>query len=61
MPDAYTAGLDPLNGAPGDWHTVDAIFHVGDHLSITAVFGVFGNVVNTDANSTFGIQLKNEF
>jgi hypothetical protein len=25
------------------------------------ITGVFGNVVNTDANTSFGIQIKNEF
>ena len=61
MPDVYTAGLAPLIGAPGDWHTVDAIFHVANRFTITGVFGVFGNVVNKDANTSFGIQIKNEF
>ena len=61
MPNAYTAGLAPLIGAPSDWHTIDAVFLVADRFTITGVFGVFGNVVNTDANTTFGIQFKNEF
>ena len=61
MPNAYTAGLDPLIGTPGDWHTLDAIFHVANRFTVTGVLGVFGNVVNKDANTSFGIQIKNEF
>ncbi len=61
MPNAYTAGLAPVIGAPGDWHTIDAIFHVANRFTITGVLGVFGNVVNKDANTSFGIQIKNEF
>ena len=30
-------------------------------FSESATLGRFGNVVNTDANTSFGIQLKNEF
>ena len=61
MPNAYTAGLAPVIGAPGDWHTIDAIFHVANRFTVTGVLGVFGNVVNKDANTSFGIQIKNEF
>ena len=35
--------------------------HVADLFTITSVFGVFGKVVNTDTNTSFGIQIKNEF
>lgn len=61
MPNPYTAGLAPLIGEPGDWHTVDAIFHVANRFTVTGVLGVFGNVLNKDANTSFGIQFKNEF
>jgi hypothetical protein len=60
MPNA----LNELGGIvqnESDWHTVDVGLILGEHLTVVGLWGHLGNVVDTDANNAFAIQVKWEF
>ena len=51
----------PLIKASGDWWTIDAAYVVNKHLTLAAVYGHFGGVLNHNANGVWGITTKYEF
>ncbi|MCK4624600.1 MAG: DUF3034 family protein [Phycisphaerae bacterium] len=59
-----TNPYDKINGLVEDednWHAISASWIVNEHLTITGVYGAFGNLVNASADCSWGIQLKWEF
>jgi hypothetical protein len=58
---------DPYGKIPGlvgeedDWHAFSASWTVNSHLTISAVYGMLGNVLNAREDNTLGIQLRWEF
>ncbi|MFO1475638.1 MAG: DUF3034 family protein [Verrucomicrobiota bacterium] len=64
QPNDYTpivVGGQTLVGASGDWWTLDAAYIVNRHLTLAAGYGHFGNVLNHEANGTWGVTTKYEF
>ena len=63
----YRMKRNPYREIPGlvededDWHAISASWIINDHLTLTGVLGVVGNVVNAREYSTLGVQLKYEF
>ncbi len=63
----YRMKQDPYNELPGlvenedDWHAFSASWIFDDHLTVTGVFGTFGNIANATADCVVGLQLKYEF
>jgi len=45
----------------GDWVTLDAAYVVNKHLTLAAGYGLFGNVLNHEANGVWGLTTKWEF
>jgi hypothetical protein len=45
----------------GDWATLDAAYVVNKHLTLAAGYGLFGNVLNHEANGVWGLTTKWEF
>ena len=45
----------------GDWVTLDAAYVVNSHLTLAAGYGLFGNVLNHEANGVWGLTTKWEF
>jgi hypothetical protein len=45
----------------GDWVTIDAAYVVNKHLTLAAGYGLFGNVLNHEANGVWGLTTKWEF
>jgi hypothetical protein len=58
---------NPYNRIPGligdedNWHAFSASWIVNDRLTVTGVYGVFGNIANASADCSLGIQIKYEF
>jgi hypothetical protein len=58
---------DPYSEIPGlvegedNLHAFSLIFLPNSHLSVALVYGIFGNVANSESNSSFAIQAKYEF
>lgn len=53
-----------INGLLGDedwWQAFSASWIVNDNLSLSAVWGMFGNVANARADNTLAVQAKWEF
>ena len=50
-----------LVGEEDAWQAFSASWVVNDHLTVSAVYGMLGNVGNTREDSTLGIQLRWEF
>ena len=44
-----------------DWWTVDVAYVVNKNLTLAAGYGHFGGVLDSNANSVFGVTVKNEF
>ena len=44
-----------------NWHAFSASWIVNDHLTVTGVYGMFGNVLNARADCSLGVQVKYEF
>jgi Protein of unknown function (DUF3034) len=44
-----------------NWHAFSASWVVSDRLTLTAVYGLLGNVANARADDTMAIQIKFEF
>jgi len=44
-----------------NWHAFSVSWIANDRLTITAVYGMFGNIGNARADSSVGVQLKYEF
>lgn len=51
----------PLIKKSGDWWTIDAAYVVSKHFTVAVGYGHFGNVLNHEANSVWGITTKFEF
>jgi hypothetical protein len=45
----------------GDWATLDAAYVVNKHLTLAVGYGLFGNVLNHEANGVWGLTTKWEF
>jgi hypothetical protein len=59
-PNAY----DPIPGLveeEDDWWTIPVAFVVNEHLTVSGGYGHFGNVLNHEANASWGIKAKWEF
>jgi hypothetical protein len=50
-----------LIGPEDNWHAVEAAYILNMHTTICAGWGHFGNMVNSDANNSWLMQLKYEF
>ncbi len=59
-PDEYDA-VPGLVGSEDDWWTLCAGYIVNDHMTIAGGYAHFGEVLNHDANSSWGIAVKYEF
>jgi hypothetical protein len=59
-PDKYEA-IPGLVGGEDDWWTLCAGYIVNDHLTIAGGYAHFGEVLNHDANSSWGVAVKYEF
>lgn len=59
-PDEYTPVPGLLEGED-DWWTVDVCFVVSSHVTIAVGYAHFGNVLNHEANKSYGIAVKFEF
>jgi len=44
-----------------DWHAFSANWIVNDRVTITGLYGMFGNIANTREDSVLGLQVKYEF
>ena len=59
-PDEYTAAPGLVAGED-DWWTICAGYIVNDHMTVAGGYAHFGDVLNHDANSSWGVALKYEF
>lgn len=59
-PNEYAA-VPGLVGSEDDWWTICAGYIVNDHLTVAGGYAHFGEVLNHDANSSWGVALKYEF
>jgi hypothetical protein len=53
--------IDGLIGEEDNWHAFSASWIVNDRLTITGVYGMFGEIGNARADCSLGIELKYEF
>jgi len=60
QPRDYQA-IGNLVKAEGDWATLDAAYVVNKHFTLAAGYGLFGNVLNHQANGVWGLTTKWEF
>ncbi len=44
-----------------NWHAFSASWIVNDRLTVTGVYGIFGNVLNARSDCSLGVQVKYEF
>jgi len=58
--DPYDNGA-PVYGKEHSWYALEASYLVNDRLTISGVFGSFGNIGNTQADPGVGLQVKYEF
>jgi hypothetical protein len=58
--DPYDNGA-PVYGMEHSWYALEATYLVSDRLTISGVFGSFGNIGNTQADPAVGFQVKYEF
>lgn len=59
-PDEYDE-VPGLIGAEDDWWTLCAAYIVNDRITMGAGYGHFGQVLNHEANSAWGVKVKVEF
>lgn len=52
---------ETLVGDEDNWHAFDAGYIINKHTTLCAGAGIFGNLANCDANSSWFMQLKYEF
>ena len=50
-----------LVGASSEWWTIDAAYIINKHWTVALGYGHFGQVLNHQANTTWGITTKYEF
>lgn len=60
MPDVYGT-IPGLIRTPGDWYTLVVGLILSDRLTLTGLYGNFGNTLNTKSDGGWAIQLKYEF
>jgi hypothetical protein len=60
-PDGYADDLAPLVHAEDDWWTLCGAYVLSDNLTISGGYGHFGNILNHEANASWGIKTKWEF
>ena len=60
-PNPYNQNLSPLIGGENDWWTIGAAFILDKHTTLTAGYGHFGQVLNTQENAAWAVALKYEF
>ncbi|MGA3181646.1 MAG: DUF3034 family protein [Verrucomicrobiota bacterium] len=60
QPRDYQA-IGDLVKVEGDWATLDAAYVVNKHLTLAVGYGLFGNVLNHEANGVWGLTTKWEF
>jgi hypothetical protein len=53
--------INDLIERENDWHALSASIIVNENLTITALYGLFGNVLNGSADCTLAVQAKWEF
>ena len=53
--------LDDLIDREQNWHAFAAHWIVTDRLTVSAVYGMLGNIANARADSALGLQIKYEF
>ena len=53
--------LDNIIEDEDNWHTIAIGYVFNDRLTVSAGWGHFGNIFNTDENCVWGIQVKYEF
>jgi hypothetical protein len=64
MPNNYTPVVvngQTLVGGSSDWWTIDAAYIINNHWTVAVGYGHFGQVLNHQANATWGITTKYEF
>lgn len=64
MPNNYTPVVvngQTLIGGSSDWWTIDAAYIINSHWTVAVGYGHFGQVLNHQANATWGITTKYEF
>jgi hypothetical protein len=64
MPNNYTPVVvngQTLVGGSSDWWTIDAAYIINKHWTVAVGYGHFGQVLNHQANATWGITTKYEF
>ncbi len=59
-PDNYTR-IPGLIEDENDWFTILAAYVINDHLAIGGGYAHFGDVLNHEANGSWGVQVKWEF
>ena len=61
-PDPYgnIPGIPGLIGGEDDWHGFDVALILSDNATLAAGYGIFGTMVNTEADSSWWLQLKYE-
>ncbi|MEI6180373.1 MAG: DUF3034 family protein [Chloroflexales bacterium] len=64
MPNNYkpiVVNGETLVGKSSDWWTIDAAYIINRHWTVAVGYGHFGQVLNHQANGTWGITTKYEF
>jgi len=64
MPNNYTPIVvngETVVGKSSDWWTIDAAYIINRHWTVALGYGHFGQVLNHQANGTWGITTKYEF
>lgn len=52
---------ETIIGDEDNWHAFDAAYIINKHATLCAGAGIFGNLANAEANSSWFMQLKYEF
>lgn len=58
---------DPYNQVPGliegedNWHAIDVAWIINNHATLTAGWGTFGTMLNSEADCAWWLQFKYEF
>ncbi len=60
QPSDYKA-IPGLIKTENDWWTIDLAYVVNNNLTLAVGYGHFGDVLNDQANSVWGVTIKNEF
>lgn len=59
--DTITLNNETIVGGENNWNAFDAAYIINKHTTLVAGAGIFGNLANSEANSSWFMQLKYEF